>query len=81
MRHHTCCIPRCKARLLAITNHFNFCRPCPLMAISLCVCFQWSEHKKASYVKHSVREYHIHKELQHPRCVFDWELQSRHLLA
>ena len=30
---------------------------------------QWSESKKASYVKHSVREYHIHKELHHPRIV------------
>ena len=28
---------------------------------------QWSEVKKASYVKHSVREYHIHKKLKHPR--------------
>jgi tousled-like kinase len=30
---------------------------------------QWSESKKASYVKHSVREYHIHKQLHHPRIV------------
>ena len=30
---------------------------------------QWSESKKASYVKHSVREYHIHKGLHHPRIV------------
>lgn len=30
---------------------------------------QWSEAKKASYVKHSVREYHIHKALDHPRIV------------
>lgn len=30
---------------------------------------QWSESKKASYVKHSVREYHIHKQLKHPRIV------------
>ncbi|KAL6769882.1 hypothetical protein ACKKBG_A32735 [Auxenochlorella protothecoides x Auxenochlorella symbiontica] len=30
---------------------------------------QWSELKKASYVKHSVREYHIHKKLHHPRIV------------
>lgn len=30
---------------------------------------QWSEVKKASYVKHSVREYHIHRELRHPRIV------------
>ena len=30
---------------------------------------QWSESKKASYVKHSVREYHIHKGLCHPRIV------------
>lgn len=29
----------------------------------------WSELKKASYVKHSVREYHIHKKLHHPRIV------------
>jgi tousled-like kinase len=30
---------------------------------------QWSEAKKASYVKHSVREYHIHRGLNHPRIV------------
>jgi tousled-like kinase len=30
---------------------------------------QWSEAKKASYVKHSVREYHIHRALHHPRIV------------
>ncbi|KAL4420566.1 hypothetical protein ABPG75_010222 [Micractinium tetrahymenae] len=30
---------------------------------------QWTEARKASYVKHSVREYHIHKELKHPRIV------------
>jgi len=30
---------------------------------------QWSEAKKASYVKHSVREYHIHRALNHPRIV------------
>ncbi|KDD75352.1 protein kinase, partial [Helicosporidium sp. ATCC 50920] len=30
---------------------------------------QWSEAKKGSYVKHSVREYHIHKKLHHPRIV------------
>ena len=30
---------------------------------------QWSESKKASYVKHSVREYHIHRTLHHPRIV------------
>jgi tousled-like kinase len=30
---------------------------------------QWSEAKKASYVKHSVREYHIHRTLNHPRIV------------
>jgi tousled-like kinase len=30
---------------------------------------QWSEAKKASYVKHSVREYHIHRGLHHPRIV------------
>jgi len=30
---------------------------------------QWSESKKASYVKHSVREYHIHRNLHHPRIV------------
>ena len=28
---------------------------------------QWSEAKKASYVKHAVREYHIHHKLHHPR--------------
>lgn len=34
----------------------------------VCVCWpQWSEHKKASYVKHAVREYNIHRELSHPR--------------
>jgi tousled-like kinase len=30
---------------------------------------QWSEVKKASYVKHSVREYKIHKNLHHPKIV------------
>lgn len=30
---------------------------------------QWSEAKKASYVRHSVREYHIHRQLYHPRIV------------
>lgn len=29
---------------------------------------QWPEAKKASYVRHAMREYHIHKELKHPRC-------------
>ena len=38
----------------------------------------WSEVKKASYVKHSVREYHIHKKLKHPRSEeHTSELQSR----
>lgn len=36
---------------------------------------QWSELKKASYVKHSVREYHIHKKLHHPRC--EWSAEAR----
>lgn len=30
---------------------------------------QWPEAKKASYVRHAMREYHIHKELKHPRIV------------
>ncbi|GAB4819634.1 hypothetical protein N2152v2_006680 [Parachlorella kessleri] len=30
---------------------------------------QWSEAKKASYVKHTMREYQIHRNLQHPRIV------------
>ena len=30
---------------------------------------QWSEAKKASYVKHSVREYHIHRSMNHPHIV------------
>ena len=30
---------------------------------------QWSEAKKASYVRHSVREYHIHRQMNHPRIV------------
>eukprot|EP00878_Enallax_costatus_P016598 GHUV01017416.1.p1 GENE.GHUV01017416.1~~GHUV01017416.1.p1 ORF type:complete len:751 (+),score=214.00 GHUV01017416.1:207-2459(+) len=29
----------------------------------------WSEQRKASYVKHSVREYQIHKRLRHPNIV------------
>ena len=29
----------------------------------------WSESKKASYVKHAIREYNIHRSLQHPRIV------------
>ncbi|KAK9790331.1 hypothetical protein WJX73_000944 [Symbiochloris irregularis] len=29
----------------------------------------WSESKKASYVKHAIREYNIHRALQHPRIV------------
>jgi serine/threonine protein kinase len=33
------------------------------------VSTQWSEQKKASYVKHAVREYNIHRELSHPRIV------------
>jgi hypothetical protein len=30
---------------------------------------QWSEQKKSSYVKHTVREYKIHEKLHHPRWV------------
>eukprot|EP00854_Cymbomonas_tetramitiformis_P006920 gene6920-8256_t len=30
---------------------------------------QWSEAKKQNYVKHTVREYNIHKALQHPNIV------------
>ena len=41
---------------------------CSLFLLAL----QWTEIKKASYVKHSVREYHIHKELKHPRWVGWW---------
>ena len=29
----------------------------------------WSEGKKASYVKHAIREYNIHRSLRHPRIV------------
>ena len=29
----------------------------------------WSESKKASYVKHAIREYNIHRALRHPRIV------------
>jgi tousled-like kinase len=29
----------------------------------------WSEAKKSSYVKHAIREYHIHKSLCHPNIV------------
>ena len=29
----------------------------------------WSDAKKASYVKHATREFSIHKSLQHPRIV------------
>ena len=29
----------------------------------------WHESKKASYVRHAVREYNIHKSLRHPRIV------------
>ncbi|KAJ3040911.1 hypothetical protein HDV00_010122 [Rhizophlyctis rosea] len=30
---------------------------------------RWSEERKKNYMKHSLREYHIHKELHHPRVV------------
>jgi tousled-like kinase len=30
---------------------------------------QWTEERKKSYIKHSIREYHIHKVLNHPRVV------------
>ena len=29
----------------------------------------WGESKKASYVKHAIREYNIHRSLRHPRIV------------
>lgn len=29
----------------------------------------WSEEKKQSYVRHAIREYEIHKKLDHPRIV------------
>ncbi|KAJ3047760.1 Serine/threonine-protein kinase tousled-like 2 [Rhizophlyctis rosea] len=30
---------------------------------------RWSEERKTNYIKHSLREYRIHKELHHPRVV------------
>ena len=30
---------------------------------------QWSEERKKSYIKHALREYQIHKALNHPRVV------------
>ena len=29
----------------------------------------WKDDKKANYIKHALREYNIHKNLQHPRIV------------
>ena len=29
----------------------------------------WKDEKKANYIKHALREYNIHKNLQHPRIV------------
>lgn len=29
----------------------------------------WKEDKKANYIKHALREYNIHKALDHPRVV------------
>lgn len=29
----------------------------------------WAEDKKRNFIKHAMREYHIHKELRHPRVV------------
>ena len=29
----------------------------------------WPDNKKANYIKHSLREYNIHKSLHHPRIV------------
>jgi hypothetical protein len=38
-----------------------------------CLLFQlnkdWKDDKKANYIKHALREYNIHKNLQHPRIV------------
>ncbi|KAI0985427.1 hypothetical protein GJ496_005444 [Pomphorhynchus laevis] len=30
---------------------------------------EWSDEKKANYIKHAIREYNIHKSLDHPRIV------------
>ncbi|KAK2570247.1 Serine/threonine-protein kinase tousled-like 1 [Acropora cervicornis] len=30
---------------------------------------EWKEDKKANYIKHALREYNIHKSLDHPRIV------------
>jgi len=30
---------------------------------------EWKDDKKANYIKHALREYNIHKNLQHPRIV------------
>jgi tousled-like kinase len=35
---------------------------------------QWGDHKKASYVKHAIREKDIHKTLEHPNIVKMYEL-------
>ena len=29
----------------------------------------WKDDKKANYIKHALREYNIHKQLDHPRVV------------
>ena len=29
----------------------------------------WSEHSKSNYIKHALREFHIHQELNHPNIV------------
>jgi len=29
----------------------------------------WKDDKKANYIKHALREYNIHKNLQHPRYI------------
>ncbi|GAV07138.1 hypothetical protein RvY_17014 [Ramazzottius varieornatus] len=30
---------------------------------------EWKDEKKANYIKHALREYHVHKHLTHPRVV------------
>ena len=30
---------------------------------------EWKDERKANYIRHAVREYEIHKKLQHPRIV------------
>lgn len=34
----------------------------------------WKDDKKANYIKHALREYNIHKALEHPRIVKLWDV-------